>query len=397
MFGDPSSFTQQLEPVTSKSLQGHLGHLDATQEKALMDFKRLLEEKGYYAPASGGRDASHDDVDLVRFLRARRFEPAGAFAQFSSAQDWRKSAKVDELYDTFSLEEYDMARALYPQWTGRRDKAGLPVYLFKVGALTKDKTDKYIKATNERLDERMVALYENMVQFVVPICSSTPHEHNETPVSGCATMVDISGVSLKRFWDLKSHMQRASTLASAHYPETLGAIYLIGAPNFFSVVWGWVKKWFDPGTVEKIHILPSDRTAALSILTAHIPPSSIPCSYGGELDWDFGSPAPNLDAELQKSLGREECPAGPMRWDSKKGMAKVVGEGRSQWVEKQGTGQAAEDAASAPAPGQGGESAAAPTSAADEKDVFVTPPSSPSAIEPTEASLAQRLEETKLQ
>lgn len=62
-----------------------------------------------------------------------------------------------------------------------------------------------------------------MVQFVLPLCSAVPHEHQETPVSGCATLVDISGVSLQRFWALKNHMQRASTMANARYAETLGA------------------------------------------------------------------------------------------------------------------------------------------------------------------------------
>jgi len=37
------------------------------------------------------------------------------------------------------------------------------------------------------------------------------------------TVVDISNVSLMRFWQLKAHMQRASALASANYAETLGA------------------------------------------------------------------------------------------------------------------------------------------------------------------------------
>lgn len=62
-----------------------------------------------------------------------------------------------------------------------------------------------------------------MVQFVLPFCSAVPHAHEETPISGSATLVDISGVSLQRFWALKGHMQRASTLANARYAETLGA------------------------------------------------------------------------------------------------------------------------------------------------------------------------------
>ena len=27
------------------------------------------------------------------------------------------------------------------------------------------------------------------------------------------------------------------------YAETLGTIFIIGAPSFFSVVWGWIGKW----------------------------------------------------------------------------------------------------------------------------------------------------------
>lgn len=60
--------------------------------------------------------------------------------------------------------------------------------------------------------------------------------------------------------NLKAHMQDASLLATAHYPETLDRIFLIGAPSFFPTVWGWVKRWFDPITVSKIFILSAANT-----------------------------------------------------------------------------------------------------------------------------------------
>jgi len=83
----------------------------------------------------------------------------GAYTQFTSAEDWRKSNNVDELYDSFPLDEFNLAAELYPQWTGRRDKTGLPVYVYKVGSLEKKKTDEYVKKP-ERLNPRMIALYE---------------------------------------------------------------------------------------------------------------------------------------------------------------------------------------------------------------------------------------------
>lgn len=42
--------------------RGHYGHLNENEEKALEDFKTLLEERGYWKP---GPPASHDDPTLL--------------------------------------------------------------------------------------------------------------------------------------------------------------------------------------------------------------------------------------------------------------------------------------------------------------------------------------------
>ncbi|BGP01747.1 phosphatidylinositol transporter [Rhodosporidium toruloides NP11] [Rhodotorula toruloides] len=329
---------QSLERLPTRTLlAGHLGHLTPQQQSALEQFKQRLEEKGYYRPAREGKKASHEENTLVRFLRARKFDVNGAYEQFTAAEDWRKEQRVDELYDTFPLDEFEMARELYPQWTGRRDNQGLPLYVFEVGALTRSKTDSYAKASS-RLEPRMFALYEHMLAFVLPLASDTPRPHPETPISGSSTIVDVSNVSLRRFWNLREHMQRASVLATARYPETLGSIYLVGAPNFFGVV------WFDPNTVSKIHILSS--SSLTSTLSQHIPLSSIPVKYGGQLEWSFGDPGPRLDEETRRvmRLGEgEECPRGPVRWED--GRVRVVGgEGRSEeerrrWEERAKEGE----------------------------------------------------------
>lgn len=61
----------------------------------------------------------------------------------------------------------------------------------------------------------------------MPLCSSVPGRHNpETPVDQSNNIVDISKVGLKQFWNLRSHMQEASTLATAHYPEILDRIFV---------------------------------------------------------------------------------------------------------------------------------------------------------------------------
>jgi hypothetical protein len=157
-------------------------------------------------------------------------------------------------------------------------------------------------------------------------------------------VVDISGVSLARFWALRSHMQRASTLATANYAETLGTIMIVGAPNFFSIVWGWIGKWyvsslsllsrsltddlrprFDPGTVEKIHILSDSQ--ALPVLSRFVALEDLPVQFGGKLPWAYGDNSPILDEQTKETIGLEELPRGSLRWV--RGELYLKGTGRS--------------------------------------------------------------------
>lgn len=89
--------------------------------------------------------------------------------------------------------------------------------------------------------------------------------HGETPISQSNNIVDISKVGLAKFWSLRNHMGDASALATAHYPETLDRIFVVGAPGFFPTVWEWAKRWFDPITVVRVNPSPLDmRLGSLS-------------------------------------------------------------------------------------------------------------------------------------
>jgi hypothetical protein len=111
-------------------------------------------------------------------------------------------------------------------------------------------------------------------------------------------------------------MQAASTLATAHYPETLDRIFVIGAPAFFNTVWGWIKRWFDPITVSKIFILGSHEVK--TVLEQYIEPRNIPKKYGGELDYkfgDLGNPDPNWEGIVEFENGHKTFPSGPLLWE----------------------------------------------------------------------------------
>ncbi|QDS77905.1 hypothetical protein FKW77_000721 [Venturia effusa] len=308
---------------------GHLGHLSDNQQRALDDFKVLCEKEGYYTTkAEGGKPASHDDETLLRYLRARKFVPKEALTQFKATEDWRKENKLEELYDTIDITEYDETRRL----VGSQISS---VYVFEVAPLNSKALNAYEKSVTKKPTVthnetkvsskmlRLFALYENLTRFVLPLCTAIKDRpHPETPISQSNNIVDISNVGLKQFWNLKSHMQDASQLATAYYPETLDRIFIIGAPSFFPTVWSWVKRWFDPITVSKIFILSA--ADMKPTLEQYIAIENIPKKYGGTLEYEFGM-LPMLEEEISNNLkwtnpsadmqsGKKSYPTGPIKW-----------------------------------------------------------------------------------
>ncbi|KAF3395936.1 SEC14 cytosolic factor [Penicillium rolfsii] len=304
-------------------LAGHLNHLTPEQEEKFVEFKGVCAERKYYTPAVEAAQgveavpASHDDATMLRFLRARKFDVEGAWGQFKDTEDWRKENAIEALYANINVDSYEAARRMYPQWTGRRDRRGIPVYVFEIRHLNSKEMAAYNNTIDKGTPEthksstvparllNLFALYENLINFVMPLCTALPRPNPETPIVTSTNIVDVSGVGLKQFWNLKGHMQDASVLATAHYPETLDRIFIIGAPSFFPTVWGWIKRWFDPVTTSKIFILSSAEVQ--STLTSFMDPSSFPKQYGGELDWKWGD-MPNLDEPARELLQNLEQP-----------------------------------------------------------------------------------------
>ncbi|KAM0805782.1 CRAL-TRIO domain-containing protein, partial [Usnea florida] len=287
---------------TEVRLKGHIGHFTPDEESALQQFKNLCAKDGCYTPATADTKASHDDGTLVRFLRARNFKPQDAYTQFKGTEVWRKENELDALYENIDIDEYKAMRQFYPQWTGRRDKTGIPLYVYEIGKLDSKKISAYASATSKSKIKspklRLFALYESLTRFVMPLCTLVPGRHNaETPVDQSSNIVDLSSVGLKQLWNLRVHLQEASTLATAHYPEILDRVFIVGAPSFFPVVWGWIKKWFDPITTSKIFILAQHDV--LPTLSTFIKVEDIPRKYGGELDFEYGK-LPNLDPDIRK-------------------------------------------------------------------------------------------------
>ncbi|KAF5377368.1 hypothetical protein D9757_008018 [Collybiopsis confluens] len=288
-----------------EDLSAHVGHLTGEQSDALAEFKTKLADVKLYRPVLDGQPASHDDPTLLRFLRARRFDVEKAKKQFADTEMWRTEHDIDTLFRTFDPEEFEDARRFYPRWTGRRDKGGRPLYVYRIASVSSIQRELN-EASSERRYQRIIVLYEAMRRFVFPLCSKLPHS-TETPISSVMTIIDLADTSLATMWNLRNHLQEASRLATAHYPETLHRTVIINAPDYFNRVWSWVKSWFDEGTRRKIFVLTRDEMVAT--LTQFVDSKDLPKIYGGELEWEF-TDEPLLDEDTTKEI--REMPKGPV-------------------------------------------------------------------------------------
>lgn len=83
--------------------------------------------------------ATYDEMNVDEFMEAQK----------SGLHVLSLDGEADEV----------VACRVYPQWTGRRDKNGLPLYVFKISDLTKEAINHY-NQDPKRLVPRMIALYE---------------------------------------------------------------------------------------------------------------------------------------------------------------------------------------------------------------------------------------------
>ena len=122
-----------------------------------------------------------EETVLLRFLRARKFEPRAGYEQLLVTETWRKEKGVAEIYDGSSIEEFVRTTKVHPAWTGRYDRTGKPVYLYKISVLTKEVIEDYDKVGEEKLQTRMIALYE-VRRLILPPC--TPADETQTTAHG---------------------------------------------------------------------------------------------------------------------------------------------------------------------------------------------------------------------
>lgn len=109
----------------------------------------------------------------------------------------------------------------FPQWTGRRSKSGVPIFVYVVSEIRPEDLLS-IGARDPDLSSVFLPA-EHATNFVYPVCARL---HRDGIVSSSLNIIDLSVVGVRHFWNLRRLLQKSSTMATAHYPETVDKIFV---------------------------------------------------------------------------------------------------------------------------------------------------------------------------
>ena len=145
--------------------------------------------------------------------------------------------------------------------------------------------------TQDRLLTRYIREYEKLLRYRFIACSVKARKRVEQGT----TIIDLKGVPLSQFNQVRKLVGSVSSIAQNYYPETMGRMFIINAPTLFTAIWVIIRQMLDEATVAKISVLGSNYKKEL--LEA-IPAENLQVAYGGTCTMPSGDVGPWNDGTV---------------------------------------------------------------------------------------------------
>jgi len=265
-----------------------------SQEQAvtISELQRYVrEELGY----------NHPEINfwfLLRFGRARNFNLSHMKIMIKGYVDYRRDISKRGI-DRINF--YEKCEPIFKYFDGGffyTDKEDRPVYYLFFGKC--DFANLFKHYSVEQVIDAHINLIERFVHVILPACSHHAKKRIETSVT-IVDMKNLAFLSLTK-GPVREFGERLTQIAQNYFPETLGKLFFVNVPIFFSLIWKIVKPWLNEHTRKRITILSSNGHKELAQV---IDPEKIHVAFGGKNTEDYRlSPGPWSEA-LHQSF--KEC------------------------------------------------------------------------------------------
>ncbi|XP_073231328.1 uncharacterized protein [Porites lutea] len=289
--------------VKSAAMSGYIGDLSSHQEKALKELKEMLTT-----------EPTEDEGTLLRFLRARSFDPKAAHRQYTATREWRLNNDIDNILISERPLDKEVKKVISCAFH-KHDKFGHPCYIEHTGrtditALLKLPPEQYIGWHIWNIEKQIQRMDELSKKFGKPI-ETMVHIH------------DMAGATMFLRKAL-TPFKRLAKLDQDYYPERMGKIFIINTPWVFPVMWKIAKIFLDPKTRAKCVVL---KSSELHKLCEYFNPEDLPEEFGGSCRCEDGClpPVPKHMLEMkdnpqltEQTIGAKKTFTYTVEYDGKK-------------------------------------------------------------------------------
>ncbi|XP_014467504.1 PREDICTED: SEC14-like protein 2 [Dinoponera quadriceps] len=243
------------------------------QRFALMKFRRSVQDV---------LQPHHDDHFLLRWLRARKWDPTAAEKMLRDSLEWRKKWEADNLSE---WEPPQVLKDYLPYGSSGFDKDGAPIIIVPFagldmyGILHVITQKEFIKCTVKILDQYLKLANEQAKQ------------HGQI-ANQLTVIFDMEGFNLKQYlWKPAGELVIILIqMYEANYPEILKMCFIINAPRIFALAFSVTKKFMNEYTISKINIYKADPRKWQEAIFKSISKNQLPAHFGGTLTDSDGNP-----------------------------------------------------------------------------------------------------------
>ncbi|XP_053625554.1 SEC14-like protein 2 [Plodia interpunctella] len=259
-----------MAPVTKNEIVG----IDDDQRFALMKFRRSV--KDVLKP-------EHNDHFLLRWLRARQWDPDAAEKMLRDSMKWREKWEIDTTLQTW--EPPEVLQKYFPSGSTGFDKEGSPIIIVPFvgldvwGMLHSLSRMDVIRMVIKTLEEYLASARKQAL------------EHGPAALK-VTVIFDLEGFNLRQYaWKPAAEMVfTLLQIYEANYPEILKTCFIVNAPKVFSLAFSIIKKFMHEYTISKIRIYGSDSKKWQAQVLTIIDKEQLPVHYGGNMVDENGDP-----------------------------------------------------------------------------------------------------------
>lgn len=225
--------------------------------KLFSEFRDLVFPQALQNAVSAGQVVSRklDELTLLRFLRAEKFQPEKAAHRLISTIEWWHKQSVDT-----SLTNPPACIAQYHQLRVQKvlglDYEGRAVLFERLGEFLGSDINRALPfaAWMECYTHDIVNIYEWLRES---------SRERQRPIERLTYVGDLTGLNLLQSLANMSLLKAFVQVVEVHFPEMAGPLVLMNAPKFLASVFPIAKRFLDPVVVSKIEIhdkIPTKKT-----------------------------------------------------------------------------------------------------------------------------------------